>query len=121
MACIVELVERTAAPGTRIPKPEARGAYVVKRWGCGQGERALVCTIPNHNNAMRPYEKQITESEWVRAYRRLAETGEFTRKWFRCAMPDCYTEGSCNFTTIGGVFVLLGVARYARRGAYVKT
>lgn len=118
---IVELIEQTATPGIVIPKPQARGDFVVKRWGRRRGERALVYTIPNHRDEKRPYEKGIKESEWVKAYDRLRETGQFTRKWFRCAMADCDAEGSCNFTTIGGVFELLGIAKYAQLGTYEKT
>lgn len=120
MECIIELIEQTALPGTVIPKPEARGDYVVKCWGRRRGERALVYTIPNHNDKKRPYEKGITESEWVKAYDQLTETGEITRKWFRGAMADCNAEGTCNFTTIGGMFELLGVASHAQRGTYVR-
>ena len=121
MERIVELIEQTAKPGAVIPKPEARGDFVVKRWGRRRGERALIYTIPNHNDEGSPYEKGITESEWDKAYSQLTETGQITRKWFRCNMADCNAEGSCNFTTIGGVFELLGVANYAQRGTYVKT
>ena len=120
MEHIVKLIERTVMPGTVIPKPEARGDFIVKGWGRRRGERALVYTIPNHNDEKSPYEKGITVSEWVEAYDRLTKTGQITRKWFRRAMAECNDEGSCNFTTIGGVFELLGVANYSQRGAYVK-
>ena len=121
MKHIVRLVEQVAAPGTVIPKPEARGDFFVRRWGRRRGERALIYAIPNHRDEKRPYEKGITESEWVAAHDRLASAGNFTRTWFRCAMPACEAEGSCNFTTIGGVFELLGIARYVQRGTYEKT
>ena len=120
MKHFIKLIEQTATPGTVIPKPEPRGDFIVKRWGRRRGERALIYTIPNHNDQKSPYEKGITESEWVEAYDRLIETGQITRKWFRCAMAECNAEGSCNFTTIGGMFELLGVASYAQRGTYVK-
>ena len=114
MEHIVKLIEQTAVRGTVIPKPEVRGDSIVKCWGRRRGERALVYKIPNHKDRKKPYayEKGITESEWVEAHNRLNESGEITRKWFRCAMAQCNAEGSCNFTTIGGVFELLGVARY---------
>lgn len=116
---IVDLIERTATPGTVIPKPEARADFVVKRWGRRRGERALVYTIPNHRDEQRPYEKGIAESEWLKAYDQLTATGQFTRKWFQCEMIECNTEGGCNFTTIGGIFELLGIATYAHRGTYI--
>ncbi|MYB35995.1 MAG: hypothetical protein F4Y26_01105 [Gammaproteobacteria bacterium] len=120
MENIVKLIEQTAVPGTVIPKPKARGDFIVKGWGRRRGERALVYKIPNHNDERKPYEKGITESEWVAAHNRLNEAGDVTREWFRCALTQCNAEGSCNFTTIGGVFELLGAARYAERGTYVK-
>lgn len=120
MEHVITLIERTAMPGTVIPKPKARGDFVVKGWGRRRGERALVYTIPNHNDEKSPYEKGITESEWVVAYDQLNETGKITSEWFRSTMVACNAEGSCNFTTIGGVFELLGVASYPQRGIYVK-
>lgn len=52
------------------------------------------------------------------AHRQLINTGEFTKEWFDGHMPRCAAEGSCNFTTIGGVLTLLGVAVYESRGVY---
>ncbi|MCY3787822.1 MAG: hypothetical protein OXH63_03430 [Gemmatimonadetes bacterium] len=120
MKSIVTSVEQIATAGTVVPKPEARGDFVVKGWGRRRRERALVYTIPNHHDKRRPYEKGITESEWAMAYNRLIETGEITRKWFRCAMADCNAEGDCNFTTIGGIFELLGIAKHTDRGTYQR-
>ena len=114
------MIERQAMPGTVIPKPEAHGDFLVKGWGRRRGERALIYTIPNHRDKKRPYQKGIAESEWIKAFNQLNDNGEFARKWFRCAMADCNTEGSCNFTTIGGIFELIGAARYVRRGTYQK-
>ena len=36
-------------------------------------------------------------------------------------LVDCRKEGGCNFTTIGGVFELLGVAVFSHRGCYRKS
>jgi hypothetical protein len=117
MEGIVSEIERTAKPGTKIPKPEPRGDFIVKRWGVRRGERALIYTIPNHKKPTKPYEKGITASEWVKAFDRLMATGEFTRSWFDRSMPSCAKEGGCNFMTIGGVFQLLGYAAHDR-GVY---
>ena len=46
--------------------------------------------------------------------------GELRTSWFTSALPGCSGEGSCNFTTIGGVFELLGLAVRDGRGAYRK-
>ena len=114
---IVKLVEKVATPGTVIPKPMT-DASCVKRWGRRRGERALIYIIPNRQNRNRPYSKGITESEWRRAYDRLTTYGQISRKWFHSTLPECNKEGSCNFTTIGGVFELLGLAAYVPRGIY---
>ena len=118
---VIDRIEKKATSGTVIPKPEARGDFVVKGWGKRRGERALIYTIPNHRNQAYPYEKGVNESEWIEAFDQLTTTGEFTRPWFERAMADCNKEGSCNLTTIGGIFELLGDAKYHERGAYRKT
>lgn len=107
------------ASGTVIPKIEAKSDFIIKGWGNRRGEEALIYTIPNHKEPSRPYEKGITASEWMRAYQQLKNYGEFSRDWFDKNMPECAKEGACNFTTIGGIFQLLGIAVYHKRGAYV--
>jgi hypothetical protein len=109
---------RRLSPGTVIPKPEAKEQFTVKGWGKRNGETALIYFIPNHGHPRKPYEKGITATEWDQAYHRLLTTGEFTRAWFNTHMPRCSKEGACNFTTIGGIFSLLGVAAYESRGVY---
>jgi len=36
--------------------------------------------------------------------------------WFDQYLSKCAAEGGCNFTTIGGIFILLGEAYYAGPG-----
>ena len=119
MSGILAEIEKLIEPGAVIPKPQARRDFVVKGWGKRRGERALVYTIPNHKNPERPYQKGITIGEWTIAFERLMAAGEFSRSWFQDAMPACAKERGCNFTTIGGVFELLGHAVYDR-GVYRK-
>jgi hypothetical protein len=106
------------SPGTVIPKPEAKGDFTIKGWGRRRGQPALVYFIPNHSNSEEPTEKGINTLEWEQAYRQLLGTGEFTRKWFYVNLPRCADECPCNFTTIGGIFSLLGLAKYERKGVY---
>jgi hypothetical protein len=101
-----------------IPKPEPNGEFIVKGWGVRRGERALIYTIPNWKPPARPHEKGITEEEWVIAAMRLTTADEFAHSWFKQFMPACYSEGTCNFTTIGGIFVLFKYAAYEARGMY---
>ena len=100
--------------GAIIPKPDAKADFVVKRLGSRRGETALIYTIPNHSNPKKPYEKGISGSEWEAAYEQIYSAGEFSRKWFNQSMPACAKEGGCNFTTIGGLFTLLGFTEYER-------
>lgn len=112
---------RIAHPGMNIPKPAARGSFKVKGVGKRRGEDALIYMIPNYSNPRKPHEKGITASEFERAYARLQSAGELTKQWFKRHLPQCDAEGSCNFTTVGGLFVLMGEAVYEVRGKYRKT
>ncbi len=118
---IVDEIKTRIQPEMVIPKPEIKSPFTVKGWGKRRGENALLCRIPNTKNPEKPYVKGIAESEWVRAYDQLRETGAFTRYWFNENLPACANEGSCNFTTIGGIFVIMGLAAYSGRGRYERT
>jgi len=105
--------------GTVIPKPEAKSDRT-KRRGKRRGRPAIIYTIPNQRNADRPFEKGVNDLELQRAYDELLASGQFTRQWFNENLPLCRDEGGCNFTTIGGLFTLLGEAYYARPGTYKR-
>ena len=120
MPGIIGRIEDWASRGAEIPKPET-GVYRVKGWGTRRGERALIYLIPNRAIPSQPYEKGVTVSEWEQAYARLVSEGELRRSWFERSMARCSKEGGCNFTTIGGVFVALGIAVRHRRGVYRQT
>ena len=117
MKTIVTIIESEIIPGTVIPKPQAQADFIVKGWGVRRGERALVYNIPNHKTPTKPHQKGVTVSEWVQAFEHLTNAGDFSRSWFERSMPACQKEGDCNFTTIGGIFELLGYAAYDR-GTY---
>jgi hypothetical protein len=78
----------------------------------------LVYTIPNNNDPGHPYEKGITWGEFHVVHEQLTQSGTLTTEWFEQHLSACYKEGSCNFTTVGGIFELLGEAEYERRGVY---
>ena len=118
MSGIIGKLDAWALTGAEIPKPETDRVYRVKGWGRRRGERALIYCIPNRANSSQPHEKGITESEWKQAYDQLISEGEFSHSWFRSAMAGCHNEGTCNFTTIGGVFQALGIAVRHGRGVY---
>ena len=114
---IVQRIKKSIKADTVIPKPEAKANFIVKGWGIRRGEEALIYLIPNHNNPHKPYPKGINVSEWEKAYDQITSKNEFSRQWFNQNMPACANEGGCNFTTIGGIFELLGIAEY-ERGVY---
>ena len=118
---ILNRIRAEIPDGTAIPKPNTSMPYRTKGWGRRRGEPALVYFIPNRNNPDYPYETGITETEFERAYNQLIHSGEFNRKWFDTTLAGCAKEGGCNFTTIGGIFQLLGEASYSSAGTYRKT
>ena len=100
--------------GTIIPKPQAKDSFTVQGWKRRRGEDALIYSISNRNYYEEPYLKGITVSELNKAFSVLLEKGEFSRKWFNRELSLCAKEGGCNFTTIGGFFILAGLAKYER-------
>jgi hypothetical protein len=114
------LIQRIKAlqDGTVIPKPEATADFRIKGWGRRRGEAALIYRIPNHRSPDSCLEKGITVTEFERAYAELQASGQLTRTWFNSNLPAAAKEGGCNYTTIGGVFNLIGVAQYGARGKY---
>jgi hypothetical protein len=115
---IVEELKKRITPSTVIPKPNAKADFIVKGWGKRRGEEALIYWIPNHSNPSKPYEKGITVSESRQAYNHIRSGNDFTREWFNEQMAACTKEGGCNFTTIGGLFEVLGIVRYSGKGVH---
>lgn len=107
--------------GTVIPKPDATAEFKIKGWGVRRGEQALIYSIPNHRSPTKNLEKGITVSEFELCYVEIMSSKLLTRAWFNSNLSRCAKEGSCNFTTIGGILQLLGLAQYAGRGSYVSS
>ncbi len=118
---IIDRILKAAPPGTVIPKPATKGRFIVKGRGLRRGETALIYTIPNHRSPARPCEKGVTADEFEAAHTRLMTVGELSHAWFAEHLPACAAEGTCNFTTIGGLFQQAGWAIYAKRGLYRRT
>jgi hypothetical protein len=115
---IVQQIKTKILPDMIIPKPHATADFTVKGWGKRRGEDALIYYIPNHKNPNKPYQKGITVGEWRQAYDQISHSGGFTRHWFDQNMSACSKEGGCNFTTIGGIFEILGLVKYRGDGLY---
>jgi hypothetical protein len=48
----------------------------------------------------------------------LCQTGEIGKSWWMEHVAASDSEGGCNFTTFGGLMILLGEAERAGRGSY---
>ena len=116
---IIHLIRAVAPPGTIIPKPE-KGEFRIKGDGMRRGQDAIIYLVPNHINPKKPTPKGINASEFEAAYKQLIQTESLTCRWFKRYLPKCYKEGHCNFTTTGGLFELLGIAKYQGKGVYIK-
>ena len=114
---IIQEIKKKITAGAVIPKPDAKADFIVKGWGKRRKEEALIYRIPNHKQPEKPHEKGVNLSEWRKAYRRISCGDDFEKDWFNRNMSACAEEGDCNFTTIGGIFQLLGLASY-ERGVY---
>jgi len=82
------------------------------------GEYAQVYEIPPRTRRQTPVEKRIPESVFKSAATELRSRGCLTRQWFCDTFPDLAAHDPCTFTTLGGVFELLGEVEYARAGVY---
>jgi len=118
---VFDRIIKAVPPGTTIPKPLATKPFRVKGVGKRRGEDALIYFIPNHTDPSRPYEKGVTRSELEQAHDELRRSNGISRAWFNRELRTAAAEGGCNFTTIGGLFQLIGVARYASIGRYEAT
>jgi hypothetical protein len=118
---ILNRVKAIAVPSMRIPKPQSTQAYEVVGWRMSRGEEAVVYRIPMQPGTRKASEKRIQASAFVRAFEVLTDAGEITRSWFKREFPELQADGTCNFTTLGGIFELLGEARYVRPGIYRAT
>jgi len=101
---IFQKIKNKIEPGVSL------GAYRVKGFGQKKGEPALVYLIRNR------HQKNVSQTEFQRAYTRLASANGFTRQWFEKNMK-CAAAQPCNFTVIGESFVLLRIADY-EQGKY---
>lgn len=125
MLSLEELTQKIKSlpAGTIIPKPESENDFTIKGLGMRRNEEALIYRIPTNDPDKYPrgHEKGITFTEFHKAYTVLQETSNFTSKWFDTELSECAKEGGCNFTTIGGIFELLGIAQYSDFGRYTRT
>lgn len=114
-------VERLVQQHAVVPKPQSSETYRLLRVGESRGERAVVYELPKRPKSKRASTKRIPLSAFEKCARQLSATRSLTRKWFADQYPELEVDGTCNFTTLGGVLELLGLARYSGPGEYTST
>ena len=103
---------RRLKPGACIPKPESRERYQFLGWVRVGGDECFAYSVAN----------KAIPKWWIRdCLTELMQTGELRTKWFRKTFYGSKDLGGCNFTTIGGLFTMAGVARRAARGLYLRS
>ena len=100
---IIDLVKRATPPGTLLPKPE-KLSEVVSWYVNKNGEEHLKYEVGQSD-------KTVSVSDIQYSHSQLIKTGEFTRSWFGSNL-DSSSSAPCHFTTIGAIFILLGIAQY---------
>jgi len=93
---------------TNIPKPQGKPCII------------LYINKNNENNFLKysTGKKTISKAEFIGAYRRLLDNKSFTRQWYNENFQKKAATSPCNFTSIGGIFILLGIAKYKIKGCY---
>ena len=64
--------------------------------------------------------KKVTITEFLVAYKELKRNTFINHSWYTKRFPNIDGNSPCNFTTIGAVFVKLGIAEYHERKYYKK-
>lgn len=107
---VVELYKNN----TPIPKPNtsARILKVAVAKICGEKKDSFYYSIGSSSIKAVPFDTLYA------AYQRLTETGTFSRAWYRETFPAEARSRPGNFTTIGGVLVVLGFAEYMKNDIY---
>ena len=112
---IFDSIQKQIKIGDSIPKPDTKKTKVIEIKPNRNGELSLYYSIGKQGNS-----KFVTKSDFENAFDVLNTKHEFTRKWFNEHL-DKKKSKPCNFTTIGGVFELLGKAKFIGNGIYKKS
>ena len=95
---------------TNIPKPKGHPCVI------------LYIHEDNENNFLKYSTgnsgKIVSKAEFREAYQRLLDNHNFTKLWYIDNFPIKAKNSGCNYTTIGGIFILLGIANHIRNGRY---
>lgn len=101
--------------GTKIPKVRDGKVSTLLQFTESDGEDALYYSIGDAGNS-----KCVLKSEFESSFDILQSTGKLTREWYNAKFPKFASSRPCNFTTIGGILVLLSYAEYTSKGVYIR-
>jgi hypothetical protein len=105
-------------PEMPIPKPDKSKPYVVVGLGTKNGKPALEYMIPPKCPDAKPNKKKILRDEWEHACEHIERDGVYTRQTWAERFPTQASSCPCNFTTIGGLLEVAGLARRNALGSY---
>jgi len=103
-------IDKKIEVGTAVPKAVDGTRVVTKK----EGDRIYMRT-----GVETTAEKYITKEMLQYAYKIIKSGKPFTSKDLKTRFPKEYSQGSCVFSMTGGIFVLLGIAKYIRRTGYI--
>jgi hypothetical protein len=113
---LIDRILAKIAVGTKIPKPRSTGEFVFKGECEVDGERGIRYSIPSKTKSASAQTKRLSASQLESAYRELRTSGEISKSWWTENVASSSSEGGCNFTTFGGLLILLKEAERAPNG-----
>ncbi len=108
MTVLVSEIKSKLPIGTRIPRPRKDTVIIDYRYI--KGVECLSYRIGSDD------EGQLTKMDFDIAYSKLMNQSSITRDWFYATR----NTKPCDYTTLGGIFILLGIATYIGKGTYIK-
>lgn len=93
-----------------------------------KGEKFIISKIgftKIHNLGVEGFQysrenKYVPFETLFKCYKQLDESNLLSKDWFKKTFSFECTSRPCNFTTIGSIFVALGIAEYISKGMYKK-
>ena len=109
MTQLFRKIKNTFPVGTIIPRPKKN--TIVISYGFSGNFEYLCYRIGSDNKG------EITEMDFDEASFELIKSGKLTRSWF----VSTGNPKPCDYTTLGGIFILLSMATYKGKGIYLKS
>ena len=108
---ISKRIDKEIKVGSKVPKANGRFRLVTKKIGT---------IIYIQTGIETKAEKYITKEMLQYAYDTIQSGKAFTSGGLKSSFPDEYSQGGCVFSMTGGIFELLGMAKYYRGIGYAS-